>query len=73
MIVLDPPGISKIIKDFNRDSQELKEQIADICVYLAGGVDYSTAWAISYQDRELLIRTLNKKNQKENPNSKEYM
>jgi hypothetical protein len=40
---------------------------------MEGGLDYNTAWGISYQDRESIIKSINRKIKRENPNAKEYM
>lgn len=73
MILLPPERVVEMIKDLETDQKKLREQIADVCVYMGGGLDYSTAWTISYEDREHLVQALNRKAKKENPNSKEYM
>jgi len=39
---------------------------------MEGGRDWNTAWGISFEDREMIIKTINKKIKAENPNSKEY-
>jgi len=38
-----------------------------------GGLDWNIAWGISFEDREIIIKAVNKKLRAENPNSKEYM
>ena len=38
-----------------------------------GGTDYNTAWGMSYEDREILVRVINRKLKEQNPNGKEYM
>jgi hypothetical protein len=38
-----------------------------------GGIDWNTAWGVSFEDREIIIRTINKKIKAKNPNAKEYM
>lgn len=62
-----------MIRDLGRESDALKKSVAELVVHLGGGIDYDQAWAISYEDRELLVRALNKKTREENPNAKEQM
>lgn len=40
---------------------------------MGGGLEFNTAWGISYQDRELMVKVINRKIKRENPDSKEYM
>lgn len=62
-----------LIKTFVRETNALKEQIADICLYMNGGIEWNTAWGISFEDREMIIKAINKKLKAQNPNAKEYM
>jgi len=38
-----------------------------------GGVDWNSAWGMSFEDREIIIKAINKKLKAENPGGKEYM
>lgn len=38
-----------------------------------GGADYNTAWGMSYEDREILVRVINRRLKEQNPDAKEYM
>lgn len=38
-----------------------------------GGIEFNTAWGMSFEDRELAIKVINKKLKDQTPNSKEYM
>lgn len=38
-----------------------------------GGIDLNTAWGMSFDDREIAIKIINKRLKEQNPNSKEYM
>jgi len=51
----------------------LKEQIAEICYFCKGGVEYNSAWGMSYLDRETMIKVINNRLKEQNPGSKEYM
>ena len=48
-------------------------QIADICYHMGGGCEMNTAWGLSFSDREILIRVINKKLKEKQPAGKEYM
>ncbi len=51
----------------------LKEQITDICYFMQGGLEWNTAWGLSFEDREIIVRRINKRLKEQNPNAKEYM
>ena len=38
-----------------------------------GGVEWNSAWGMSYEDREISIRTISKRLKEQNPGGKEYM
>lgn len=51
----------------------MKEQILEICYFMRGGVDYNSAWGMSFEDREIAIAVINKRLKEQNPNGKDYM
>ncbi len=51
----------------------LREQIADMCYLMKGGVDYDSAWGMSFEDREIVVKTINRRRKEENPGGKEYL
>lgn len=70
---LRPEQIGDLISSYARDARALREQISEICYVAKGGVEFNTAWGMSFEDREILIKVINKKIKEENPNGKEYM
>ena len=38
-----------------------------------GGVEYNSAWGMSFQDREIAIKVINKRLKEQSPAGKEYM
>jgi len=45
-----------------KDQTALSKNIAELVIYSEGAVSWSEAWFIPPQDRDLLIKTLNKFN-----------
>lgn len=37
------------------------------------GIDWNSAWGMSFEDRELIIRVINRRLKEANPDAKEYM
>lgn len=40
---------------------------------MEGSIEYNNVWGMCYQDRELAVKVINKRNKAQNPNGKEYM
>jgi hypothetical protein len=40
---------------------------------MKGGVELDTAWGLSFEDREIMVRVINRRLKEQNPGSKEYM
>lgn len=70
---LPPEKLSDLIKSYENDGLALKEQIADICYFMKGGVDWNSAWGMSFEDREIIVSVINRRNKEQNPNGKEYL
>lgn len=40
---------------------------------MKGGIDWNTAWGMSYEDREIAVKVINKRLKEQNPDAKEYL
>jgi hypothetical protein len=40
---------------------------------MKGGVEWDSGWALTFEDREIIVRRINKRLKEQNPNAKEYM
>lgn len=40
---------------------------------MKGGLEWNNAWGISFEDREIIIKMINKNLKAQNPNAPEYM
>ena len=38
-----------------------------------GGLEWNTAWGLSFEDREVIVKRINKHLKDKNPNTKDYM
>ena len=45
----------------------------DICYHMNGGVTWDVAWTLSFQERERMIKLINKKLKEMSGSKKEYM
>lgn len=70
---LRPEQIGDLIQSYAKDAMALKEQVVDICYAMKGGIEYDSAWAMSFEDRETAVRVMNRRIKEENPGGPEYM
>ncbi len=70
---LPPEQLVDLIENLKKEAVNIKKQIADICYHMNGGIEWNNAWGLSFEDRELIIKVINKKLKEQNPNAKEYM
>ena len=70
---LPPEKLGDLINTYKADGEQLKDQISEIVYFLKGGVEFNTAWGLSFEDRERLVRVINKRLKEQNPGGKEYM
>ena len=40
---------------------------------MRGSIEYNSAWGMSYEDRELAVKILNKRLKEQNPGGPEYL
>ncbi len=73
MIFLPPEQIKDLLDRYQKETNVIKEQIADICYFMKGGVEWNSAWQMSYLDRETVIKVLNRRLKEASPDGKEYM
>ena len=70
---MQPDQLSDLITTLANESVSLKEQIIEICSYMNGGLEYNSAWGMSFEDREIAVKIINKRLKEQNPDGKEYM
>ena len=70
---MPPEQLSDLLESYERESDALKEQITELCYFMNGGLEYNSAWGMSFKDREIAIRIINKRLKEQNPGGKEYM
>ena len=68
-----PDKLGDLIESYIRDGVALKEQIADICLHMEGGIEWNSAWGMSFEDREIVIKVINRRLKERNPGGKDYM
>jgi len=69
----DYAQIAEVVKDMEKTEDALHHQISDICYWMKGGISWDEAWALSFKDRERLVKNLNEKIRKQSGDTREYM
>lgn len=70
---LPPDQLGDLIDSYIKDGIMLKEQIADICYHMGGGVEWNSGWGMSFEDREIIVKIINRRNKEKNPGGKDYL
>ena len=51
---LDLKGINEIVDDYDRESKAKKDELFRLCWYMRGGVTYTEAMDLGYEDRVII-------------------
>ena len=53
---LDNDGVDRVVKEYEKDTKALREELIKICWYMRGGITLDEAYSMSYEDREIVAR-----------------
>ncbi len=59
-MVLSIDGINEMVKDYELESKAIKDELFRICWYMRGGVTYSESLMLSFEDREIISKIIEK-------------
>jgi hypothetical protein len=62
-LYLDNDGIDRVVKEYEKDTKALKEELIKICWYMRGGITLTEAFLLTMDDR-LLVGALIEENLK---------
>ena len=66
--------LGDLLESYKQDSVALREQITELCYFMHGGVEFNSAWGMSYEDREIAVKVINRRLKEQAPKGgKEYM
>ena len=69
---LPPEKLGDLIESYHKEEIHLKEQITDLCYFMKGGIEWESAWNMSFEEREIAVKLINKRLKEQNPKAKEY-
>ena len=59
-MILSIGGINEMVKDYELESKAIKDELFRICWYMRGGVTYSESLMLSFEDREVIAKIIEK-------------
>lgn len=51
---LDPEAVKSMIEKFEKDTKAIKEELFKMCWYLRGGLSYTEALNLSFEERQII-------------------
>ena len=52
------PGIERLVKDFDKDTKALREELFRLCWFMRGGLSFTEAFSLSPEDREIIAKII---------------
>lgn len=52
--------INELVKDYEKDTKAIKEELFTLCWYMRGGLTVSEAYLLTYEDRTLINKLIEK-------------
>jgi hypothetical protein len=59
-LTLNLEEINKVVNDYDLDSKAIKDELFRICWYMRGGVTMSESMMLSFEDREIIAKIVEK-------------
>jgi hypothetical protein len=53
-------GINQAVREYELESKALKEELFRICWYMRGGISYAESLILSFEDREIISKIIEK-------------
>jgi hypothetical protein len=57
-LYLDIDGINKVVKEFEKDTKAIKDELYRICWYMRGSISISESYQLSLEDREIIAKII---------------
>ena len=52
------PGIERLVKDFDKDTKALREELFRLCWFMRGGLSFTESFSLSPEDREIIAKII---------------
>lgn len=58
LLYLDTEGIEKLVKDYEKDTKALREELFRIGWYMRGGITTTDSFLLTPEDREIIAKII---------------
>lgn len=58
LLYLDHEGVDKLVKEYEKDTKALREEIFRIGWYMRGGINTNDAFLLTPEDREIIAKII---------------
>jgi hypothetical protein len=58
LLYLDNEGIDKVVKEYERDTKAIKEELFKICWFMRGGVSLTESYIMTMEDRAMIAQLI---------------
>lgn len=55
---LDVDGINKVVKEFEKDTKAIKDELYKICWYMRGSIGINESFLLNLEDREIISKII---------------
>lgn len=52
------PGIERLVKDFDKDTKALREELFRLCWFMRGSLSFTESFSLSPEDREIIAKII---------------
>ena len=53
---LDTPGIEDLVKDYEKDTKAIKDELLKLCWFMRGSLSYTEAHFLTVEEREAIAK-----------------
>ena len=57
---MDNDGVEKLIKEFDENTKAIKEELLRICWFMRGGIGYNESHMLTFEEREIISKIIEK-------------
>lgn len=55
---LDNDGIDRVVKEYEKDTKAIREELFRLCWFMRGGLSFTEAFLLSPEDREIVAKII---------------
>jgi hypothetical protein len=57
-LYLDNDGIDRVVKEYEKDTKAIREELFRLCWFMRGGLSFTEAFLLSPEDREIVAKII---------------